>query len=408
MSSTVRAALGAIVAVLTTPAVPAGTTLAAESLGDVRADLSLTADARRVSVSGLSSGGWMANQFHIAFSSKVMGAGILAAGPYHCAGGSSWLCSWTPYGFFSPHDSCQAVHVCTKLARKNFGFLAYYLGPPDADDSVASTLDEAKAGTIDPVGNLKGDRVWLFSGTLDSLAPPEIMTELRDYYRALFALPEVANPEDSLELVDGIRAEHAMIVDIPGPAGANRCEAYESPYISDCDYPAAGRLLGFIHALPEPTPAPRYGDWDRRALREFDQRPFFDPDDDSVSLNETGHLYVPAACRNGGRCPLHVAFHGCEQYREAIDEAHGDLPAAERPYFQTSAGYNEYAEQFGIVVLYPQTTAWGSAGDGARNPKGCWDWWGYSGDDYFRKTGKQMRAVEWMVGCLTGERACPE
>ena len=38
-----------------------------------------------VSVSGLSSGADMAVQFHVAHSSRVMGAAIFAGEPYHCA-----------------------------------------------------------------------------------------------------------------------------------------------------------------------------------------------------------------------------------------------------------------------------------------------------------------------------------
>ncbi|HPI62327.1 MAG TPA: poly(3-hydroxybutyrate) depolymerase, partial [Zoogloea sp.] len=43
-----------------------------------------------VTVSGISSGGYMAVQFQVAFSSLVKGAGVLAAGPYDCAEGSTW------------------------------------------------------------------------------------------------------------------------------------------------------------------------------------------------------------------------------------------------------------------------------------------------------------------------------
>jgi poly(3-hydroxybutyrate) depolymerase len=42
-----------------------------------------------VTVSGISSGGYMAVQFQVAFSKLVKGAGILAAGPYDCAEGAS-------------------------------------------------------------------------------------------------------------------------------------------------------------------------------------------------------------------------------------------------------------------------------------------------------------------------------
>ena len=44
-------------------------------------------DIKETSVSGLSSGGFMAVQFQIAFSSTVKGAGIVAGGPYFCARG---------------------------------------------------------------------------------------------------------------------------------------------------------------------------------------------------------------------------------------------------------------------------------------------------------------------------------
>ena len=45
----------------------------------------LGADLEATSVSGLSSGAFMASQFHIAHSRIVIGAGIVAGGPYACA-----------------------------------------------------------------------------------------------------------------------------------------------------------------------------------------------------------------------------------------------------------------------------------------------------------------------------------
>jgi hypothetical protein len=48
--------------------------------------------------------------------------------------------------------------------------------------------------------------------------------------------------------------------------------------------------------------------------------------------------------------------------------------------------YHRWAEANNIVVLYPQLTT------RQFNPEGCWDWWGYSGSDYFVQSGPQMRA----------------
>ena len=38
-------------------------------------------------VSGVSAGGYLANQLHVAYSGVFRGAGIMAAGPYGCADG---------------------------------------------------------------------------------------------------------------------------------------------------------------------------------------------------------------------------------------------------------------------------------------------------------------------------------
>ena len=57
---------------------------AADSLPPLHADLSET------SVSGVSSGGCMAVQFHVAYSGLVSGVGVIAGGPYNCADRSLW------------------------------------------------------------------------------------------------------------------------------------------------------------------------------------------------------------------------------------------------------------------------------------------------------------------------------
>ena len=48
----------------------------------------LAASTGDVTVSGISSGGYMAVQFQVAHSNRVRGAGIVAGGPYFCAEGS--------------------------------------------------------------------------------------------------------------------------------------------------------------------------------------------------------------------------------------------------------------------------------------------------------------------------------
>jgi poly(3-hydroxybutyrate) depolymerase len=93
-----------------------------------------------------------------------------------------------------------------------------------------------------------------------------------------------------------------------------------------------------------------------------------------------------------------VAFHGCRQSRDAIGDA-----------FYTGSGYNDVAETNNIVVLYPQTVEWSDSTFSSyqQNPRGCWDWWGYSGEDFSRRSGKQVRAVAGMINTLLGSDFLP-
>ena len=46
------------------------------------------ADPQQTSVSGLSSGAFMAVQLQVAYSRSIIGAGVVAGGPYYCAANS--------------------------------------------------------------------------------------------------------------------------------------------------------------------------------------------------------------------------------------------------------------------------------------------------------------------------------
>jgi hypothetical protein len=83
-----------------------------------------------VTVSGLSSGGFFAHQFHVAHSGLVAGAGIVAGGPYGCVETIS-----NPYWPFATLDRLSAALVaCTHYWGDRFWGLRP--SPPDASDSV--------------------------------------------------------------------------------------------------------------------------------------------------------------------------------------------------------------------------------------------------------------------------------
>ena len=107
-------------------------------------------DPAQVSVSGISSGAFMANQLHIAHSADIMGAGLIAGGLYGCA-------------VLHPTDdgvealASQATGPCMS-APFLLEDVAFYAG-------LVKTL--AERGAIDPPANLARSRVYIFTGGAD-------------------------------------------------------------------------------------------------------------------------------------------------------------------------------------------------------------------------------------------------
>lgn len=313
-------------------------------------------DEAAISISGISSGGFMAHQFHIAHSARVMAAGIIAGGPYACAGGGY------PFNIF------RALSVCAEIASGAFR------GPPDPQRSIAAVRAAEQAGTIDATTGLRGDRVFLFSGKSDDVVPTPVVETVGTVYRAF-------DHSAAIRMVGDVKAPHAMLTASFG----NRCDSFETPFINNCGFDLAGAVLDQSYG-PLMPPAAAGG-----MFRPFDQGVFVDSRV-RHGMAARGWLYIPRSCTGGG-CRLHVALHGCQQNEEMIGDA-----------FIRHAGYNEWAESNRIVVLYPQAAAVKRRVLGVTlpwpNPQGCWDWWGFTGPDYARRTGPQIAAINAMVDRL--------
>lgn len=230
-------------------------------------------------------------------------------------------------------------------------------GPPPSIQALhQQTVLLEKSGLIDPTGHLAAAKVWLFSGTNDRTVVPPVAAALKDYY---------ASFEATSLLVADKPAGHAMVTEDAG----NACSSTAAPYINDCDYDAAGVLLQ--HLLGPLVPRGTAG-----RLVSFDQKPYA-----ASGMADDAYVYIPKACATE-RCRVHVAFHGCRQTAREFAEG---------------AGYNRWAESNRLIVLYPQARAslW------PFNPRGCWDWWGYTGPQYATKQAPQIRAVLAMVERLS-------
>ncbi len=304
---------------------------------------SYNVDISQTSVSGISSGGYMALQFAIAYSDTVTGVGAFAGGPYRCAA-----------------DGVNAaLGTCMQ-------------GQPKHQAAITETETAADEGRIAPTNNLTDQRVWLFSGYNDGVVKQSVMNSLYDF---------VTNyvPPSQVYYQDTLGTGHAMITQQHGA----ECELTDAPFVNDCDYDGAGLLLQHIYGkLIPPVPGVSTGE-----ILSFDQTAFTQQQSLRTGLAKDGYLFVPQACAQQQPCQVHVAFHGCRQYAGEVDDV-----------FYRNAGYNQWADNNNIIILYPQTQA---TNLGPINPKGCWDWWGYTGADFAYRNGAQIDAVRSMLGQLS-------
>jgi len=331
----------------------------------------LKTHAQETSVSGLSAGGYMAVQFHVANSSLVKGAGVIAGGPYFCAkddqNTATSACSCTGLG------ACQASQAAQMVPGL-----------------VQITNQDANQGVIDATSNLSNSRVWLFSGSVDSVVPTPVMSALEAYYKNFM-------PAANISFKKNIAAEHAMPTDSFGSA----CNFRGDPFINNCNFDAAGELLKWIYGNLNARNSGALGG----KFIEFDQSEFL-PDPTAHGMSQTGWVYVPASCQQGASCRVHVVFHGCKQY-PASPFATGPQGKFGDTYVKNT-GYNRWADTNDMVILYPQANAMTVNTRLPRsNPNGCWDWWGYDDGAYAKKTGHQMAAVKKMLDRLADTNPPP-
>lgn len=302
----------------------------------------LNLDTQNISLSGLSSGGYMATQFQLAKSEWVNAVGIIAAGPYYCA----------------QNDIRIALNQCVNQL----------VSPIDLDQLTKQAHTWQQQGKLPSLSNLKSHRVWLFNGSQDSKVIAGVNQKLMEQYQQ-WILPE------NLTYISDKPFAHLF----PTLDQGGKCDVSETPYIGNCGYDAAGEMLKFMLGDLQPRQEKLTG-----KLVEIDQQAL--GGEPATNLADSGYLYVPKSCENGQTCKVHVSFHGCNQNAAAVDKQYAQ-----------DTGLNNWAESNHMVVLYPQTK---SSMMMPLNPQGCWDWWGYTGKDYANQHGPQVQAVSNIIHAL--------
>jgi len=315
------------------------------------------ADIAQTSISGISSGAYMAVQFGTAWSSIIKGVGAIAGGPFGCSEGSA----------------SAALSTCMGGAPA-----------PDVDELIRRTDAWSSTGAIDNVSKIAAQKIYLFNGYNDAVVDRAVSNALDSFY-AHYSGPNIGN----LFYQTAIGAGHSQVTLSYG----DKCSENGGEYINKCDYDQAGVILQHIYGAL----VPRNDGTLTGQFLSFNQADFTAPKQPiEVSMGDTGFAYVPTSCAANEPCRVHVALHGCKQSFSEIGDD-----------FVKHAGYNEWADTNHIIVLYPQTQPLPLSPLGITNPEGCWDWFGYLDANpteqptYLLKSGKQISAIKAMIDRLT-------
>jgi hypothetical protein len=321
------------------------------------------------SISGISSGAFMAVQFGTAWSSVIQGVGVIAGGPFWCAKADA-------DDIFNAYT--LPVYTATGPCMKG--------PPPEIDAFLGKAEAKAAAGEIDAPRNLARQKIYLFHGYNDSVVAKSVTDMTAEFYLHYLGKEGRGNLFYQTALGSG----HSLVVLRQlGENGLNDCTDNESPYIDQCGYDQAGVLLQHIYGALNP---PNRGKLQGSVIR-FDQSAYSQPDDpNSIGLGDSGYVFVPKDCDGGAECRVHIALHGCKQDEGDIDRR-----------FIDETGYNAWADSNRLIILYPQTrSSWYLPS----NPEACWDWWGYVNhdDSYVTKSGAQIRTINAMLTALTTDK----
>jgi len=295
-----------------------------------------------VTVAGVSSGGAMAVQLQVAYSKRIFGTAVFAGITYFCA-----------------RNTSAFVEICLTG-----------IGIP-VSALVTITNEGAASGWIDPVSNIGGKPIYIFSGRKDQKVYPPAMDDLYDYYQSF-------TNKGSITYNNTTDAAHAWVT----PDGANACDHFGSPYLNNCAIDPQETFLTMFYGTLNPRHSGTLGG----NYIQFNQNKFCPNDDcSSISMDSTAWVFVPQSCAQQQACRLVIALHGCLQNQQT--------PGVGNSFIQKS-GINEWADGNNIIVLYPQTIS--------GNFDGCWDWFGYTGPNYAVRTAPQMIAIMAEVKQITG------
>ena len=379
--------------------------------------LNTAIDSNQISVSGVSSGGYMAVQLHVAYSDIFMGVGAIAGGPYFCAENRP------------PSDINTIKTICMVGLGADLTASKY----------IAAAKEAAQEGKVSSLNNLKDDKVYIFNSQNDQVINPALGFITKVFYEEF-----VETPASQIEARSYITkfgpfypVAHGMPTDVRSfddyqnfekymtPCSPSNSQQYpwfpnqflrgNDPWIYNCDafllggYNLAADILGHIYGAME---RPEQADMSR--MFAFNQLDYID--DSSITtvtqlngagLDEEGYVYVPEGCMGSAKaCRLHVALHGCQMFPKwtFIGKTGSAFAGQELTFggLYRENIYNTVAEANDIIIVYPQAHNIGTKEEDP-NPYGCWEFWAFEDDNidtYYTREGREMKLIANVVEAL--------
>ncbi|CAL8080416.1 unnamed protein product [Orchesella dallaii] len=319
----------------------------------------------KITMSGYSSGGAMAQMLQISYSSLFSGIAVFSHSFYRCGPAN---------GDIDDYD-----RFCTTL----FNFTASQMWDPamvhlDIQEYFNKSLIE------DPK-NLKGKRLYVYTGLRNVLFTPRTSLNILGVYE-----PYIGSLETVLTRVQD--ATQLLPSNTYGAPCTQNTE--ETHFIGNCGFSGVTEAINFL----------LFDNYDRQEafnknlnvnvvrgnVSEFNQTEFT-KDLVDHNMDEIGYYYLPQQCKQSNTpCFLHFYFHGCFVGREFNGPAHIE-----------NSGLLEMAERKGIIMIFPQ------AKSSPKNKIGCWDTFGVAGKYYATQQGPQVSAMKRMLDKILNLQPTP-
>lgn len=356
------------------------------------------------------------------FSSQFSGVGTVAGGFYYCAQ------DYLPKQIKKDAGTIGTGNLFLFEPITKAPWIRPQKGNPIYQSSICmgspeeSTLPDsylkvnAQKKLVDPLSNLSDQKVFIYQGESDSTVKVQMQERLKSYYLS------VGVKESNIATLTG-KGSHNFPTDRNDGIDCNQSTV---PYVASCDLNLASIILGHL--------------FDDKMIRTEINKSHIYVVDQTTNLTRPpsiapyGYLYANDKClANPKSCHMHVALHGCKmsdsfnedfqkQYQNQVLYSRivtmGSRKTATFPGFPViedktnkfgllkfvlDSGYIDYAEENDLMILFPQT--WITENNFPYNPNGCWDWFGWTGENYATNVGSEPK---WLMDFIHSISANPK